>query len=99
MCARVYVNVYASVHAFMMCMHVHVYISIHMYVCVCVCICACAAGLCVVYFLPVYFSISSSIEALESHGYFVDSKIAMLSYGAYVVGADHFHEDKVGFTK
>jgi len=57
------------------------------------------AGLCVVYFLPVYFSISSSIEALESHGYFVESKIAMLSYGAYVVGADHYHEDKVGFTK
>jgi hypothetical protein len=55
-------------------------------------------GLTIIYFAPVYLQISSIIEKLEGHGYFVESKLAMLSYGAFVVGAEHYYKDKTGLV-
>jgi len=46
-------------------------------------------GLTLVYFLPLYFSISESLEKLEGHGFVVDSTLAMFSYGAFVMGTQH----------
>ena len=53
-------------------------------------------GLTLVYFLPLYFSIGESIERLESHGYVVDSKMAMFSYGSFVMGSQHVNDTNVG---
>jgi hypothetical protein len=46
-------------------------------------------GLTIVYFLPIYFRIDETLKTLEGHEYFVESKMAMFSYGAFVMGSQH----------
>ena len=45
-------------------------------------------GLCLIYFVPNYLRMSETVDLLkDKYGYSVESDLAMLSYGAFVVGA------------
>lgn len=46
-------------------------------------------GLTLIYFVPMYFRITESLEELEKHDYFIESRWAMFSYGAFVMGSQH----------
>ena len=47
-------------------------------------------GLTAIYFVPNYLSMKSHVDKLQNdYGYYVESDLAMISYGAYVMGALH----------
>jgi hypothetical protein len=49
-------------------------------------------GLTIIYFLPNYFNMTSAVEKLQKYDYVVESDLAMISYGAFVMGAIHGNE-------
>ena len=57
-------------------------------------------GLCLIYFVPNYLRMSETVDLLkDKYGYSVESDLAMLSYGAFVVGALENDTIKANMTK
>lgn len=42
--------------------------------------------LCIIYFLPVALAITKALDDLEGTEFFIESSVAMFSYGAFIVG-------------
>lgn len=55
--------------------------------------------LCLIYFLPVAFAINNALEDLESQGYFIESMMAMWSFGAFVAGTGEDGVEDIDFEK
>jgi hypothetical protein len=52
-----------------------------------------------IYFLPVALAITQALESLESEDFFIESTVAMFSYGAFIAGTDDEGMTNVDFTK
>ena len=53
--------------------------------------------LCLIYFLPVAMAINNALEDLEGTDFFVESSMAMWSYGAFVAGTGEDGVQNVDF--
>jgi hypothetical protein len=55
--------------------------------------------LCIIYFVPVALAIMDALDSLESEEFFIESSVAMFSYGAFVAGTGEDGVKNIDFEK